>query len=323
MKRDVVMWLLALLLLISFLASLALGEVRLPLSDVVRALHGTGDPMARTVVRDFRLPRSLVGTAVGAALAASGVVMQAFFRNALASPGLLGVSSGAALGAVSVLAFGLGQTLWTVPLAAIAGAFLSTAAVVVLARRGAGTERLLLSGVALNALLDAGTAFLLSVSAGRLELSGQILFWLMGGLESRTLEHVAIGIPAIVLGCILLLPLGRALNLISLGEQTAQSLGVDVRRVRRQLIVLSTLLTALATSVAGVVGFVGLVVPHLLRLCLGPDHRRLLPASMMGGAALTLACDVATRILPGGLRLGVVTALVGSPFFLWMLRTLA
>jgi iron complex transport system permease protein len=260
---------------------------------------------------------------VGAALAASGVVMQAFFRNALASPGLLGVSSGAALGAVSVLAFGMGHTLWTVPLAAIGGAFLSTAAVVVLARKGAGTERLLLSGVALNALLDAGTAFLLSLSAGRLELSGQILFWLMGGLESRTTEHVIIGIPAIVLGCALLLPLGRALNLISLGEQTAQSLGVDVRRVRRQLIVLSTLLTALATSVAGVIGFVGLVVPHLLRLFLGPDHRRLLPASMMGGAALTLACDVATRVLPGGLHLGVVTALVGGPFFLWMLRTLA
>ena len=323
MMRGGVMWLLALLLLFAFLASLAFGEVRLPVLDIVQALRGSGDPMTLTVVWDFRLPRSLVGAAVGAALAASGVVMQAFFRNALASPGLLGVSSGAALGAVSVLAFGMGQTLWTLPFAAIAGAFLSTAAVVVLARRGAGTERLLLSGVALNALFDAGTAFLLSVSAGRLELSGQILFWLMGGLESRTTEHVIIGIPSIVLGCALLLPLGRPLNLISLGEQTAQSLGVDVRRVRWQLIVLSTLLTALATSVAGVIGFVGLVVPHLLRLCLGPDHRRLLPAAMMGGAALTLACDVATRVLPGGLRLGVVTALVGGPFFLWMLRTLA
>src|SRR2546428_4617089 len=323
MMRGGVMWLLALPLLFAFLASLAFGEVRLPVLDIVQALRGSGDPMTLTVVWDFRLPRSLVGAAVGAALAASGVVMQAFFRNALASPGLLGVSSGAALGAVSVLAFGMGQTLWTVPFAAIAGAFLSTAAVVLLARRGTGTERLLLSGIALNALLDAGTAFLLSLSAGRLELSGQILFWLMGGLESRTTEHVIIGIPAIVLGCALLLPLGRALNLISLGEQTAQSLGVDVRRVRWRLVVLSTLLTALATSVAGVVGFVGLVVPHLLRLSLGPDHRRLLPASMMGGAALTLACDVATRLLPGGLRLGVITALVGGPFFLWMLRTLA
>ena len=323
MKPRSVMWLLAGLLLAAMFASLALGEVRLSLRDVAEALRGTADPMALTVVREFRLPRTLVGAAVGAALAASGVVMQAFFRNALASPGLLGVSSGAALGAVSVLALGMGQSLWTVPLAAIAGAFLSTAAVVVLARKGAGTERLLLSGVALNALMDAGTAFLLSVSAGRLELSGQILFWLMGGLESRTTEHVILGIPSIALGCVLLLPLGRALNLVSLGEQSAQSLGVDVRRVRWQLIVLSTLLTGLATSVAGVIGFIGLVVPHALRLCLGPDHRRLLPASMMGGAALILACDVATRLLPDGLRLGVVTALIGAPFFLWMLRTLA
>jgi len=323
MKRRLVTWLLLSLLPAAFLASLALGEVRLPLAEVAEALRGRGDPVAVTIVRDFRLPRSLVGAAVGAALAASGVVMQAFFRNALASPGLLGVSSGAALGAVTVLALGLGHALWTVPLAAIAGAFLATAAVVVLARRGAGTERLLLSGIALNALLDAGTAFLLSTNAGRLELSGQILFWLMGGLESRTAEHVIIGIPSIVLACVLLLPLGRELNLISLGEQSAQSLGVDVRRVRWKLVALSTLLTALATSVAGVVGFVGLIVPHLLRLALGPDHRRLLPAAMMGGAALTLACDVATRLLPGGLRLGVVTAMVGGPFFLWMLRTLA
>jgi iron complex transport system permease protein len=323
MKRRSVLWLPAVLLLLAFLASLAFGEVRLALPEIVQGLRGRGSPLTVTVLREFRLPRSLVGAAVGAALAASGVVMQALFRNALASPGLLGVSSGAALGAVSVLASGMGRTLWTVPLAAIAGAFVSTAAAVVLARKGAGTDRLLLSGIALNALLDAGTAFLLSVTAGRLELNGQILFWLMGGLESRTVEHVIVGFPAIAMACVLLLPLGRALNLVSLGEQTAQSLGVDVRRVRSQLIVLSTVLTALATSVAGIIGFVGLVVPHLLRVLLGPDHRRLLPASMMAGAALTLACDVATRLLPGGLRLGVVTAFVGGPFFLWMLRTLA
>src|SRR2546428_3352499 len=194
MMRGGVMWLLALPVLFAFLASLAFGEVRLPVLDIVQALRGSGDPMTLTVVWDFRLPRSLVGAAVGAALAASGVVMQAFFRNALASPGLLGVSSGAALGAVSVLALGVGHALWTVPLAAIAGAFVATAAVVVFARRGAGTERLLLSGDAINALLDAGTAFLLSANAGRLELSGHILFWLMGGLESRTAEDVITGI---------------------------------------------------------------------------------------------------------------------------------
>lgn len=313
------------LLALAFLASLAFGELRLSFAQVAAALGGGGDEIARTVVRDFRLPRALVGMAVGAALGASGVVMQAFFRNPLASPGLLGVSSGGALGAVAVLALApaggaVAATLWALPLASILGAFLATGAVVGLSLKGAGAERLLLSGVALNALLGAGTSFLLTTTAGHFEVNAQILFWLMGGLESRSWEHVWMGLPAILLGCLLLLPLGRAMNLLSLGEQSAQSLGVDVRSLRRRLIVLSTLLTALATAVAGIVGFVGLVVPHVLRLAFGPDHRRLLPHSMLGGAAFLLACDLVTRTFPLGLRLGVVTALVGGPFFLWLLR---
>ena len=314
----------ALLLLGAALASLALGDAFLRPMDVLRALGGGGDDLARTVVWSIRLPRTLVGMAVGAGLAASGVAMQAFFRNPLASPGLLGVSAGGALGAVAALsAAALGQVavgIWTVPLASILGAFLATGAVVALARRGASPEHLLLSGVALNAVFGAGTSFLLAVSAGQFQVSGQILFWLMGGIENRTWEHVAVGLPGVLLGCALLLPLGRAMNLLSLGEPSAQSLGVDVRRLRWQLVVLSTLLTALATAVGGVVGFVGLVVPHLLRLGFGPDHRRLLPLSMLGGAALVLLCDLPTRFLPGGLRLGVMTALLGGPFLLWMLR---
>ena len=312
---------LAMLLLGAALASLALGDASLSPLQVLRALAGRGDDLARTVVWDLRLPRTLVGMAVGAGLAASGVAMQAFFRNALASPGLLGVSAGGALGAVAALALGGGAvTVWTVPGASILGAFLATGAVVALARRGAGPEHLLLCGVALNALFGAGTSFLLVLSAGRFQVSGQILFWLMGGIENRTWEHVAVGLPLVVVGCLLMLPLGRPMNLLSLGEPSAQSLGVDVRRLRWQLIGLSTLLTALATAVGGVVGFVGLVVPHLLRLGLGPDHRRLLPLSMLGGAALVLLCDLPTRFLPGGLRLGVMTALLGGPFLLWMLR---
>jgi iron complex transport system permease protein len=313
-----------------FLASLAFGELRLSFGQVIGALTGhSGDEIARTVVRDFRLPRALVGLAVGAALGASGAVMQAFFRNPLASPGLLGVSSGGALGAVAVLALGpmLGNglgfaaaTMWTLPLASVIGAFAATGAVVMLAQSGAGTERLLLSGVALNALLGAGTSFLLTTTVGHFEVNAQILFWLMGGLESRSWEHVWMGVPAILVACLLLLPLGRAMNLLSLGEQSAQSLGVDVRRLRWQLIMLSTVLTALATAVAGIVGFVGLVVPHVLRLVFGPDHRRLLPYSMLGGASFLLACDLITRTFPLGLRLGVVTSLIGGPFFLWLLR---
>ena len=314
------------LLVLTFLASLAFGELRLSFSQVLGALSGSGgDEIARTVVRDFRLPRALVGVAVGAALSASGVVMQAFFRNPLASPGLLGVSSGGALGAVAVLALGpaLGfaaASLWLLPVASILGAFAATGAVLILAQRGAGAERLLLSGVALNALLGAGTSFLLTLTAGHFEVNAQILFWLMGGLESRSWEHVWMGVPLITVACLLLLPLGRAMNLFSLGEQSAQSLGVDVRRLRWQLILLSTILTAIATAVAGIVGFVGLVVPQMLRLTFGPDHRRLLPYSMLGGASFLLACDLVTRTFPIGLRLGVVTSLIGGPFFLWLLR---
>ena len=324
--------LLALLILV-FLASLAFGELRLSLGQVAGAFTGGTDDIARTVVRDFRLPRALVGLAVGAALGASGAVMQAFFRNPLASPGLLGVSSGGALGAVAVLALGpmlnmgLGTglgfaaaSMWALPVASVVGAFGATGAVILLAQSGAGTERLLLSGVALNALLGAGTSFLLTTTSGHFEVNAQILFWLMGGLENRSWEHVWMGVPAILAACLLLLPLGRAMNLLSLGEQSAQSLGVDVRRLRWQLIVLSTVLTALATAVAGIVGFVGLVVPHVLRLIFGPDHRRLLPYSMLGGAAFLLVCDLVTRTFPLGLRLGVVTSLIGGPFFLWLLR---
>ena len=200
------------------------------------------------------------------------------------------------------------------------GAFGATGAVILLAQSGAGTERLLLSGVALNALLGAGTSFLLTTTSGHFEVNAQILFWLMGGLENRSWEHVWMGVPAILAACLMLLPLGRAMNLLSLGEQSAQSLGVDVRRLRWQLIVLSTVLTALATAVAGIVGFVGLVVPHVLRLIFGPDHRRLLPYSMLGGASFLLVCDLVTRTFPLGLRLGVVTSLIGGPFFLWLLR---
>ena len=316
---------LGLLLAVAVVASLALGDANLRPGEVLQALLGRGDELNRTILWDLRLPRTLVGIAVGAGLAASGVTMQAFFRNPLASPGLLGVSAGGALGAVAVLALGGlaaggAASFLMVPMAAIAGAFLATGAVLVLARRGASPEHLLLSGVALNAFFGAGTSFLLALSAGKFEVSGQILFWLMGGIENRTWEHVAIGLPGVLLCCALLVPLGRPMNLLSLGEPAAQSLGVDVRRLRWQLIGLSTVLTALATAVGGMVGFVGLLVPHLLRLAIGPDHRRLLPLSMAGGAALVLLCDLPTRFVPGGLRLGVMTALIGGPFLLWMLR---
>lgn len=310
--------LLVLLLGLLALLSLAVGEVRLGPSELLAGFLRR-DEFASTILWQIRLPRLGVAMLVGAALSASGLVMQAYFRNSLASPGLLGVSSGGAAGAVIAIGAGwAGASFLFVPLAAIAGALVATGAVVVLARQGAGTERLLLAGIALNALLGAVTSYVLSQATLTYERNAKILFWLLGGLEDRTWEHVAMAAP-ILLGAALLWPLGRPMDLLSLGWSEAQSLGVDVTRLRRRLLGLSTLLTALATAVAGTVGFVGLVVPHILRLLVGPEHRRLVPLALVGGAVFVIACDLAARAA-GGLRLGIVTALIGGPFFLWLLR---
>lgn len=299
------------------LASLVVGEARLGLGDVWAGLLRRDD-FASMVIWQIRLPRLLVGALAGAALASAGVVMQAFFRNSLASPGLLGVSSGGTAGAVVVIAAGAtASSLWVLPLASIAGASLATLAVIGLARRGASTERLLLAGVALNALLGSVTTYVLSAY----ERNTQILFWLLGGIEDRTWEHVAMAAPVVIVGA-LLWPLGRPMDLLALGPAEAQSLGVDVRALRRKLLAASTILSALATSVAGTVGFVGLVVPHILRLAVGPEHRRLVPLSLVAGAAFVVGCDVAGR-LAGDLRLGIITSMIGGPFFLWMLRKTA
>jgi iron complex transport system permease protein len=194
----------------------------------------------------------------------------------------------------------------------------ATGAVILLASRGASTERLLLAGGALNALLGAVTSYVLSGATIIYERNAQILFWLLGGLEDRTWEHVWMASP-IVLAAMLLWPLGRPMDLLSLGEREAQSLGVDVRWLRWHMLALSTVLTALATAVAGTVGFVGLIVPHILRLLMGAEHRRLVPLALIGGAVFVLLCDLASRAA-GGLRLGIVTSLIGGPFFLWLLR---
>ncbi len=302
------------------LAALATGDMPLSPARVWAGLRRE-DSMAATIVWQMRLPRILSAILVGAALSSAGLVMQAYFRNSLANPGLLGVSSGGAAGAVIAIAAGWASvSLWFLPLAAIAGAVAATGGVLVLARHGASTERLLLAGVALNALLGAVTSYVLSQYIGLYERNAQILFWLLGGLEDRTWEHVGIALP-IVAAAALLWPLGRSMDLMSLGVSEAQSLGVDVRRVRRQMLSLATVLTAVATAVAGAVGFVGLVVPHILRLLVGPEHRRLVPLSLVGGAVFVLACDIAGR-LAGGLRLGIITSLIGAPFFLWLLRRL-
>lgn len=304
------------LLAMLIVAALAVGDLPLSPARIWAGLWHR-DELAATILWTIRIPRLLVGIAIGAALSASGLVMQAYFRNSLASPGLLGVSAGGSAGAV--VAIGLGwATMLVLPLCAIVGACAATGAVIVLARRGASTERLLLAGVALNALLGAVTSYVLTNFTLTYERNAQIIFWLLGGLEDRSWEHVAIAAPVVVTAA-LLWPLGRSMDLLSLGVAEAQSLGVDVRVLRRKLLGLSTVMTALATAVAGTVGFVGLIVPHVFRLLVGPEHRRLVPLSLIGGAAFVLACDLIGRAA-GGLRVGIVTSLIGGPFFLWLLR---
>ncbi|WP_277508225.1 MULTISPECIES: iron ABC transporter permease [unclassified Ereboglobus] len=298
--------------------SLCVGDMNL---SPARTLDGLlrRDELATFVIWNMRLPRLLVAMLIGGALASSGLVMQAYFRNSLASPGLLGVSAGGTAGAVVAIGAGFAAgTFFLLPFASIAGAFIATACVIALARRGAGTERLLLAGIALNAMLGAVSSYVLSNATLTYERNAQILFWLLGGLEDRTWEHVMMASP-ILLAALLLWPLGRQMDLLSLGADEAQSLGVDVRRLRGWLLVLSTVLTALATAVTGTVGFVGLVVPHIFRLLVGPEHRRLVPLSLVGGAAFVVACDLIGREA-GGLRIGIVTSLIGGPFFLWLLR---
>ena len=309
----------ALTLLGLCVVALGTGDIWLSPGRIWAAMRG-GDELAATILWNIRLPRLVVAVFVGGALSAGGLVMQAYFRNSLASPGLLGVSSGGAAGAVIAIAAGWASlSLVFVPAAAVVGAMIATGAVVILARRGASTERLLLAGIALNALLGAVTSYVLTSSVLTYERNAQILFWLLGGLEDRGWDHVGMAV-AVLPAAALLWPLGRPMDLLSLGTDEAQSLGVDVRRLRRAMLLLATVLTALATAVAGTVGFVGLIVPHILRLLVGPEHRRLIPLSLIGGAAFVVACDLVGRGFGHGLRLGIVTSLVGGPYFLWLLR---
>lgn len=309
------------------------GAAELPVSTVVRVLMaraGVGDvddvaPVHEAIVWSIRAPRVVLAALIGAALALSGAQLQGLFRNPLASPGLLGVSSGAALGAIVALVIGLPlRSLYYTPLCALFGALASLVIVERLGRRGGETDvaTLLLAGVALSAFVGAVNAFLLTRSFNDYEVARQVTFWLMGGLVDRNWNHVLLVIPGLVIGVGLSLYTARDLDLLLEGEEVALSLGVDVARTKWLLLLSSSLLTASAVAVSGVIGFVGLVVPHLLRLVLGPTHRRLLPLSFLAGAAfLVLADGVARTVLaPEELSLGVVTAFVGAPFFAFLLR---
>lgn len=302
--------------------SLMVGSVPLAPGDVVAALTGAGDATARTVVWQLRLPRTVLAIAVGGGLAVVGVAMQALVRNPLAEPYLLGASSGASAGA-SVVALVASSVAWAAPAAAVAGAWIVTAVVFVVARTGPAlsTARLLLAGVALSALLGAVTAFA-TYAAPNAETVRVLLFWLLGSLSRARWEWVAAPLVAAVVATLGLWRWGRLLDLLTTGEEPAASLGVPVEAVKRALIAVSAVVTGLVVAAAGIIGFVGLIVPHAVRLTAGAGHRRLVPLSFLAGAAFLTLADVAARsVLPGrDVPVGVVTALCGVPFFLALLR---
>jgi iron complex transport system permease protein len=275
----------------------------------------------RVVVWHLRIPRVVVGALAGAALSLAGVLLQGLFRNPLAGPEVVGVSSGGALGATAALALGLGGvSIWAVPVAAFAGAAFAAASVYALtARHGdAPLATLVLCGMAVSSIAGSLSAFVLSLSVREWELGREILFWLMGGLSHRTWDHAAMIAPfagaAIAAG----LFFARELDVLAMGEEAAAGLGVDARRLKRAVLAIAAAAAGAAVAVCGIVGFVGLMVPHMARMAVGPGHRRLLPAAVLGGAAFVVLADLVARSGPWGeeLRLGILTSGLGGPFFL-------
>ena len=316
------------LLLVAVVVSFGLGPLKVPPGDVLHAIGaqlGWTDPGHLTqrdlfVVWELRVPRALLGALVGAALAMAGASMQGLFGNPLADPGIVGVSQGASLGAVAAIVTGVTTMgAWTIPLAAFVGGAITTTLIYLLARPGrggSGTATLLLVGIAVGAGCSAAIGFFTYI-ASESELQ-TLVFWQMGSLASASWQDVAAVLPVFVVGMVALLFLSTALDMLALGERQAQHIGLDVKRTRILLVMLGALLVGSAVAFAGAVGFVGLVVPHFVRLLAGPGHRWLLPLSAAAGALLIVVADTAARTLdpPAEIPLGLFTAALGAPFFL-------
>lgn len=300
------------------------GSVHLSTAEALRALVGKGTPVDRTIVLELRLPRALLGALVGGGLALAGATLQALLRNPLAEPYILGISGGASVGAVLVLALGLvAAGSWVLPLAAFVGAVVAITLVFRVATatgRGMDVRVLLLAGVVVAAFFGACVAFILSISQARTVQSA--VLWMMGSMAGADWRSVILTAAYTLPAAALLMGLARPLNLMAVGEETAQYLGANVEQVKRLSLLIAALLTAAGVAVVGVIGFVGLVVPHAVRLLVGSDHRVLLPLSFLGGAAFLALADLVARLAlaPTEIPVGVITAFVGVPFFLVLLR---
>ena len=303
------------------LASLSLGYAPLPLPAVLGGLLGTGDPLNVMVMQEIRLPRTALAALVGAALGLSGAAMQGYLRNPLAEPGLIGVSGSAALGAVAALQTGLSAAFaLALPLMALLFALGAVALILLLAGPRGGSLTLILAGIAVSAMASALTSLVLNLSPSPYA-AGEIVFWMMGSLADRSMTHVWLAAPLMLAGGVALLTLGRGLDALTLGEDAAEAMGLRLARLRLTLVLGTAAMVGAAVAVAGAIGFVGLVVPHLLRPLVGARPSRLLWASGLGGAAMVLAADIAVRlVLPErDLKLGVLTAIVGAPLFLHLI----
>jgi iron complex transport system permease protein len=303
------------------LGSLAIGPVKLSPLAVIEALVGRGGEVPQIIVQQIRLPRAILALAIGGILGLSGAALQGLLRNPLASPSLFGAPQSAAFGAVLIIALGLADVRsFFLPAAAIAMAFVSVFALLSVAGRNAGLLLLILAGLAISSLAGAATALVMNLSRNPFA-SLEIAFWLLGSLEDRSFRHVVLALPFIVAGAALLLSQRAAFRALSLGEETAQSLGVDVGRLRLIVIAGTALGVGGAVSVSGTIGFIGLVAPHLVRPLIGHDPARVLLPSALAGAALLLAADIAVRLIPAStdIKVGVLTSIIGVPFFLYLI----
>lgn len=328
-RGQLMLLLVVAMLLVAVLASFAVGPLRLPPQDVLRAIVVKAGILDATqvsardlaVVWQLRIPRVLLGAMVGAALAMAGASLQGLFGNPLADPGIVGVSQGAALGAVAAIVLGAAAAGgWIIPVAAFSGGALAISVTYLLARpgRGTGNATLLLVGIAMAAFCSAVIGFLTYI-ASEAELQS-LVFWQMGSLARASWNDVAAVAPLFAIGVFALLRLATPLDMLALGERQAQHLGLDVARTRRRLVAFSALLVGAAVAFAGSIGFVGLVVPHVARMLVGPGHRWMLPLSGVLGALLIVVADTAARTLdpPSEIPLGLFSAALGAPFFLWL-----
>jgi iron complex transport system permease protein len=312
-------------LLVVGMVALALGGVHLPLREVWAGLRGmASEPQASIIVREIRLPRVLLAMLVGAALAVSGTALQALLRNPLADPYVLGISSGAALGAIIALWIG-GKVAAASPLLAFAGAVVTMAWVYLLGRRAGrlASYTLVLAGVITASFLSAVILFVLTLLSTR-DVRG-IAFWLMGDLSLVTDTQLRVLLPVVAFGVLALYAFAKDLNVMLLGEEEAAHLGVNVARVQTAVYLLASLLTGVAVSLSGAIGYLGLLVPHLGRMVVGNDHRTLLPTAALGGAIVLTLSDTLARtvVAPAELPVGAVTALAGAPVFIYLLRRTA